>query len=80
MLLGLLVIRIVLFYMTIVLCVLYLAEIRKFGCLVYWYFVLCNLYDHCSMSFILLRKEKQLAWLIDTWYCVISFNHCSMWL
>ena len=81
MLLGLLAIRIVLFYINIVLCVLYLAENRKFGCLVYWYFVLCYFIGPLFyVSFILLRKGKQLARLIATLYCVISYNHCSMWL
>ena len=40
MLLGLLVRAPVLCYMTIALCVFYLAEGRKAGYLVYWYFVL----------------------------------------
>ena len=39
--LGLLELLVVLFYMTIFLCVFYLAEERKAGCLVYWYMLLC---------------------------------------
>ena len=38
--LGLLELLVVLFYMTIFLCVFYLAEERKAACLVYWCFVL----------------------------------------
>ena len=44
-LLGLFVLATVLFYLTIVLCVFYLAKEMKEGCLVYLYF----LYDYFSM-------------------------------
>ena len=52
-----------LFYMTIVLCVFYLVEIRKADCLVYLYFILCySIWLFFYVSFIPLR----IGWFIGT--------------
>ena len=65
----------VLFYMTIVQSVFYLAEERQANCLVYWNYLLSYyIWLLFNVSFILPGKEKQIAWFIGVSYCIINMT------
>ena len=72
MLLGLLEIRIVIFYMIIVLCVFYLAEkreIRLLGLLVLRFVLLCMTIVLCFY----LTEERQAACLVNRYFVLCHF-------